>query len=65
VCTVCDKTKLVGVLFETESKVPLLVVWVKQREVLTSNDAANRAVKKDMLLIVNRLHRTVDKYIVL
>jgi len=26
---VCDKTKLVGVLFKKEPKVPLLVVWAK------------------------------------
>jgi len=26
---VCNKTKLVGVLFEKEPNVPLLVVWAK------------------------------------
>jgi len=29
VYVVCDKTKLVGALFEKEPKVPLLVVWAK------------------------------------
>jgi len=56
---VCNKTKLVGVLFEKEPNVPLLVVWTKERKVLTSNDAIKRAVKKEMLLIFNRLHRAV------
>ncbi len=54
---VCDKTKLV--VFEKQPKVPLLVVWAQQRKVLTSNDAVKRAVTKEMLLIFNRLHRTV------
>jgi len=51
--------KLVGVLLEKEPKAPLLVVWVKQRELLTSNDAVKRAVKKGMLPVFNCLHRTV------
>jgi len=59
VYVVCNKTKLVGILLEKEPKVPLLVVWAKQREMLTSNDAVKRAVKKEMLLVFNRLHRTV------
>jgi len=29
VYVVCNKTKLVGVLFEKEPNVPLLVVWAK------------------------------------
>ncbi len=41
--------KLVGVLFEKEPNVPLLVVWTKQPKVLTSNDAVKRAVKKEMV----------------
>ena len=58
---VCVNTKLVGILLEKEPKVPWLVVWAKQREVLTSNDVAKRAVKQEMLLVFNRLHRTVTK----
>jgi len=50
----------VGVLFNKEPNVLLLVVWAKQQKVLTSNDAVTRAVKKEMLLIFNRLHRTLD-----
>jgi len=41
---------------EKEPNVPLLVLWANQRSVLTSNDAVKRAVKQEMLLIVNRLH---------
>jgi len=55
----CDKTKLEGVLFKQEPNVPSLVVWAKEGKVLTSNDAVKRAVKKEMLLIFKRLHRTV------
>ena len=43
----CDKHKLVGVLFEKEPDV-LSVVWAKQQKVLTSSDYfKKRAVKKD------------------
>ncbi len=53
---VCDKTKLMGVLLEKESNVPLLVRWTKQGKVLTSNYAVERAIKKKVLFVFNCLH---------
>ena len=50
---VCNKSKLVGILLEKEPKVPLLVVWAKLREMLTSNDAIKRAIKKKVLFVFN------------
>ncbi len=53
---VCGKTKLMGLLLDKESKVPLLVRWTKQGKVLTSNDAIERAIKKKVLFVFNCLH---------
>ena len=41
---VCNVSNLVGVLFEKEPNVPLLVIWTKEQKVLTSDDAVKRAV---------------------
>jgi len=49
-----NKTKLVGVLFEEQPKVLFLgYCGPNSEKVLTSNDAIERAVRKEMLLISN------------
>ena len=53
---VCHKTKLVSILLKEEPNVPLLVIWTKQRKVLSPDDAVKRAVKQKVLLIFYCLH---------
>ncbi len=52
----CHKTKLVSILLQEEPNVPLLVIWTKQRKVLSPDDAVKRAVKQKVLLIFYCLH---------
>ena len=50
------KPSLVSILLKEEPHVPLLVIWTKQRKILSPDDAIKGAVKQKVLLIFYCLH---------